>query len=405
VAELPDDEEGNRRFIGSCLDLTILKNQEEQLRRSQKMDALGKLTGGVAHDYNNMLGVILGYAELLEHNLKDDPKLKKYSHEITRAGKRGASLTKKLLGFSKQTTSSFSPTDINNLINSQQLMLEKTLTVRIKLVLDLSNHLWPVWVDQNDLEDVILNMSINAMHAIKRNGILTISTQNQKLDAITATTLGLQPGGDYVMLTISDTGEGIDEKLREKIFDPFFTTKGELGTGLGLSQAYGFIKRCGGAIDVVSESGIGTQFILYFPRHLSKSELEDDGTDRPSQELKGTESILVVDDEPSLGRLALEILSNNGYYVEYAESAVEALELLHKKPFDLVISDVLMPITNGYQLADQIRKKYPSTKLIMASGYTDVTGNIDTIEELTLLHKPYKAADLLSKIRQELDKQ
>lgn len=253
-------------------DLTEQKLAEEenkelllQLRYAQKMDALGQLTGGISHDYNNVLGIILGYTQLMELTL--DVKSDEYSYikEITSAASRGVKLSKKLLAFSHNDGTDESVVNINSLLQHQQLMLDATLTARIKLVFELSNELWPVYLDSSDLENAILNIAINAMHAIEGSGQLTFHTHNENLNDTESQYLNLT-AGDYVVLSVTDTGCGIDEVTKDKIFDPFFTTKGEGGTGLGLSQVYGFIKRSNGAIRVTSELGQGSHFVMYFPR-------------------------------------------------------------------------------------------------------------------------------------------
>lgn len=404
VAELPIDSNGRRRFTGTCQNLTQAKQQEQLLRRTQKMDALGKLTGGVAHDYNNMLGVITGYAELLESALSNDPRLSKYAHEIHHAGQRGAKLTKKLLSFSREKQADEDLVNLNALLNDEQHMLEKTLTVRIKLILDLDDNLWPTWLDINDLEDAILNMSINAMHAIEDNGQLSLKTQNEKVNTIDAKQLGLKPG-DYITLCICDTGCGMNAGTREKIFDPFYSTKGDKGTGLGLSQVYGFVKRSGGAIKVYSEPGHGTRFILYFPRYnkISTNNKQEEIND--TEELQGNETILVVDDEPALIALSTEILEQHGYHVICAENAKQAIQMLEQEPVDLLLSDIIMPGMDGYQLADFVRKQYPEIRIQLASGFTD-NRHIKIIDDdlhRNLLYKPFNSHDLLQKIRELLE--
>jgi len=259
-----------------------------------------------------MLGIIIGYAELLENKLSKQPKLAKYAHEIHYASQRGAKLTKKLLAFSRQKSSEADVLNINTLLQSQRHMLEKTLTVRIRLVLDLAKDLWPVWLDSNDMEDAIINMSINAMHAIKGSGQLTICTSNEAISTLDATRLGID-AQDYVSLSITDTGCGMDETIREKIFDPFYSTKKERGTGLGLSQVYGFVKHNNGTIKVYSEPQHGTEFILYFPRHLESKHTKKSASDNKTTTNKGTETILVVDDEAALLNLTCEILNQQGY--------------------------------------------------------------------------------------------
>lgn len=268
VAEFSVTKDGKRRFIVTCQNLSQVKQQEEQLRRSQKMDALGKLTGGIAHDFNNMLGVVSGYSELLQAALASKPELAKYVDEIAHAGQRGAKLTQRLLSFARNERS---PTvtelvNINTLLQSQQHMLEKTLTPRIALILHLEENLWPVKVNSGELEDAILNMCINAMHAMEHsdNCQLSLQTRNEEVGPIDSQALQLPPG-DYVLVSITDTGCGMDKETREQVFDPFFSTKGAEGTGLGLSQVYGFIKQSKGAIKVYSEPNQGTQFVFYFP--------------------------------------------------------------------------------------------------------------------------------------------
>ncbi|MBV1927899.1 MAG: PAS domain S-box protein, partial [Gammaproteobacteria bacterium] len=266
IAALSKDNRKQQQFIVSMQDLSHIQQQEEQLRRSQKMDALGKLTGGIAHDFNNMLGVIMGYADLLQAATQDQPKLEKYAHEIFRAGERGAQLTEKLLGFSRQKIAAAEQLSINATLQNQKHMLAKSITPRITLVYDLAEDLWLTYIDNGDLSDAVLNISINAMHAMHEGGQLSIATRNEHINEFDAALKGLSQG-DYVLLSISDTGCGMDQETQEKIFDPFFSTKGELGTGLGLSQVYGFVERSKGSIKIYSKPGQGTRLSLYFPRH------------------------------------------------------------------------------------------------------------------------------------------
>ncbi|VAW58799.1 diguanylate cyclase/phosphodiesterase (GGDEF & EAL domains) with PAS/PAC sensor(s) [hydrothermal vent metagenome] len=385
-------------------DITEKRQQEEQLRRSQKMDALGKLTGGIAHDYNNLLGIIMGYAEVLNDRLEHNPGLRKYVLDIERAARRGSKLTQKLLSFTRHKSSDANILDINCLLLEQKLMLEKTLTARISLVFDLSNELWPVWLDSGDLEDAIINISINASHAISSNGQLTFRTHNEHLNSMDAQLQHL-PAGDYVLLSITDNGKGMNEKTREQIFDPFFSTKGEQGTGLGLSQVYGFVKRSGGEIKVHSEAGKGSRFALYFPRSHEPDINTQTETNIRKSDLRGSETLLVVDDEPTLVELAEEILSAQGYRVLCAHNGEQALTLLKKNHVDLMLSDVIMPIMDGYQLADQVQKRYPHIKIQMTSGFADDRHNLmpDNTLHQNLLYKPYASNTLLVHVRSLLD--
>lgn len=387
--------------------ITERSKLEEQLRRSQKMEALGKLTGGIAHDYNNLLGIILGYAEQLSNQLNHDKTLNKYAQAIQHAAERGASLTKKLLSFSRQKTFDATALDINTLLTEQQLMLEKTLTARIKLTYDLSNDLWPVELNIGELEDAIINLCINAHHAMLKGGKLTLRTGNQHFNAVDAQHLHLT-AGDYVQLSISDTGSGMDETTKERIFDPFFTTKGERGTGLGLSQVYGFVERSDGAISVYSEPGHGSRFALYFPRS-QQTPAERPAPTAVVHDRRGSESLLVVDDEQAMAELAYEILTAQGYRVFTANDGEQALTILEQKaktnPIDLVISDVIMPNMDGYQLAAKIQERYPYIKIQIVSGFTDERHNatIDTTLHKKILQKPYTSKTLLTNVRNLLD--
>ena len=398
------DESG--KVIGAASivqDITERKQKEEQLSRSQKMDALGKLTGGIAHDYNNMLGVILGYSEIIEDKFDKESELAKYIKHIKHAAKRGASLTEKLLSFTRDRSSNDEPMIINSLLMYEKEMLEKTLTARIKLVYELEDGLWPVLLDSNELEDVIINMCINAMHAIDGNGQLTIQTHNTSVDMNDAQSLQIE-AGDYVLLNIIDTGCGMNEVTKQKIFDPFYSTKGEAGTGLGLSQVYGFVQRSKGAIKVYSEEGHGTQFGLYFPRKNKAEKIINSVSDTQHVDLTGKEVILVVDDEEALRSLASETLSVHGYHVICAENGKQALEILKKESVDLLFSDVIMPEMDGYQLASCVQERYPSVKIQLTSGFTDDRhlNNLNDDLHKNLIYKPYNSKVILLRIRELL---
>lgn len=406
VAELPENATGKRRFIGSCLDLTESKKQQEQLRRSQKMDALGNLTGGIAHDYNNMLGVILGYTQLLQLALGDkDSKLSEYVDHIQQAGERSSKLTRKLLSFTRKVSPDASLSDVNALLMDQLEMLEKTLTARIKLTLDLDETLWPVYLDSSELQDAVLNLGINSMHAIAGQGNLTIQTRNLIISEAEDNSPFLEMG-EYVALSVIDTGSGMDEATREKIFDPFFTSKGERGTGLGLTQVYGFVERSGGVIKVDSKPGNGTQITLYFPRyHESEESVEQQQESVREDSLKGEETILIVDDEPAILEMTSEILGRYGYNTLSALSGELALEQLKNNRIDLMLTDVIMPDMDGYQLAAKVRSQYPEIKIQLASGFSghDPVNDEDKSLHRNLLQIPYNSKALLKKIRGLLD--
>jgi PAS domain S-box-containing protein len=402
---LKDTNNTTLGVLGVARDITERKHAEEQLRHSQKMDALGKLTGGIAHDFNNMLGVILGYAELLQNNFSSDPKSSKYVQEIHTAGERAKALTSKLLAFSRKQPSDARPCQINSLLKRDQNMLVKTLTAKIKLNLNLDEQLWLTFLDEEMLADSILNICINSMHAMPEGGELEIITQNIHLNAIDTQSLSMLPG-DYVQLTMTDNGFGMDRQIKEHIFEPFFSTKGETGTGLGMSQVYGFIKQTGGGIQVFSEPDQGTSVVMYFPPHYASEKDQVNMVDSVEINVSGgNETILVVDDEIALRELTEELLRLQGYQVLTAENAAQALHTLDTASVDLLVSDVIMPEMDGYQLAIEARKKHPTLKIQMVSGYNDkhYINEVDEILQQQQLNKPFNSEILLKRIRFLLD--
>jgi len=407
VVESSSRIQGERRFIGSCLDITLYKEQEEQLRRSLKMDALGKLIGGVAHDYNNMLGVILGYAEIIEDQYKKDPELIKYITEIRHAGERGRDLTNSLLSYSRKQSISKDVIIINEVLNINERMLSKILTAQIELEMQMDGELWTVYVDKGCLEDVILNMSINAMHAMPEGGNLKFRTSNIQLSFVDAQVLNIK-AGDYVKLSISDTGIGMTKDVISHIFEPFFTTKDEKGTGLGLSQVYSFVEKEKGTIRVYSEPGKGTSFSIFLPRYQIQSNDTDENEQQElpkSKEYDGSGKILVVDDELALRELSQMILTSHGYEVFVAADGKHALSIIENENINLVLTDVIMPDMDGYELAHIIHYKYPDIRVQLCSGFADVRGLTVTDETLhdNMLHKPFSSKDLLQRVNKLLE--
>lgn len=270
VAELPTNDASKRRYIAIFQDLTEIKRQDALFNNRQKMEALGQLTGGLAHDNNNMLAVVMGYSDLLKANLKDQPNLLKYVDKISLAAKRGADLSRKLLSFSRQKPKLSKPVNINNLIVENKGLLQKTLPT-IALNIELSNHLWLTNIETHLFKEMLLHLAINAMHAMQNGGELSITTENESLSAIEALNYNIT-AGDYVSINVKDNGFGMNDDIRSKIFEPFYSTKGKQGEGLGLSQVYGFIRSSGGAITVYSKPDEGTRFLIYFPRSTEKAD-------------------------------------------------------------------------------------------------------------------------------------
>jgi len=401
-----DDDGELIRIAGIAEDVTERIEMEEAIRRTQKMDALGKLTGGIAHDFNNMLGVILGYTELLGIKLADTPQLKRYIDEINLAGNRAKILTSKLLAFSRKQPTNKTSSNINRLLERDKLMLEKTLTATIKLTTIKAEGLWDVSIDEELLTDSILNMCINSMHAMPEGGELTLSSKNIHLDNEMVQSLAIS-AGDYVQLSVSDTGTGMSPDTKDKIFEPFFSTKGEAGTGLGMSQVYGFVTQSGGEIQVLSEVDKGTEIVIYLPRLTEQKSDKNDSIishEKSEANLSCNETILIVDDEPALCKLTEEVLQSHNYQVFSAESGVEALEILSKETIDLLITDVIMPNMDGFELAAQVKKSYPDIKILIASGYNERLQVRDTDKSLyQQLEKPYRSIELLNKVRSLLD--
>lgn len=403
LSRIPAGEDGRRRVVASCFDITEQKEQELRLRSSQKMDALGKLTGGIAHDYNNMLAVILGYVELLMLRIPEGDALRKYVTEIQQAAERGSRLTSKLLAFTRRKPLEVSLVDINALLQDDRMMLEKTLTAAVSLRLQLGDAMCLAALDRDDLANAILNITINARHAMPNGGVLTIETRRQKILQKQAEKRKIAPG-EYVELSITDTGVGMDEETVGRIFEPFFSTKGDNGTGLGMSQVYGFMKRSGGDISVTSTLGQGTCFVLLFPcRSNLGGEASSQGPVEKTVFPVSDRLILVVDDEPALREMTAEMLQAEGYRVVTAEGAEKALSLLQREPVELLLSDVIMPGMNGYQLAAKVEQSYPQIKIQMMSGYSDSLDNSEVDPRLArqLLRKPFSGEELRQRVHQK----
>ena len=395
---------GEEALIWSVVeDITGRLKKESELLRTQKMEALGKLTGGIAHDFNNMLSVILGFSELLSDEInKTETKQIKYCDEIHVAAERARKLTSKLLDFSRDTPSVTEVVDIKEVVQGMRHLLEKTLTHRISLDIHFGDNLWLIELDKEAFVDAVVNICINSMYAMPKGGAININVTNKKIPYTDEETVS----GEFIEIKIEDTGEGIDEDVQKRIFEPFFTTKGKAGTGLGLSQVYGFVKRSGGHINLTSKKNEGTTLYMSFPRfHGEKAEVALEVGERENKTKPGDEIILLVDDEIYLLDLMEEILSSNGYKVLRADNAEKALELLKSTSVDLMISDVIMPGMDGYQLSTEVEKLYPEIKIQIVSGFSDRYSESLENEKLheNRIMKPFETSQLLGRVRELLD--
>lgn len=404
INELPKREGEMRRFIGICVDISEIKLQQEQIRRTLKMDALGKMVGGIAHDFNNVLGIIVGYSQLLAKASQGNEKATRYAGEIEKAVNRGADLTKRLLAFSKNKPIQTEIVDVNQLLAHSSTILEKAATPSIKLQIQLAEQNLYTRVNISELEDVLLNLTINAVHATNENGLVRITTKLVNLTHYQAKILNLLEG-NYAAIAVVDNGCGMSEETLEHVFDPFFTTKGDGGTGLGLSQAYSFCDRMKGRIVVESELHKGTQFTVYLPFIAEPFSNEVKGNvSNSSVCMQGKEKILLVDDEPAILQSLSIALTEYGYAVSTAADGAEALNLLQLQQFDVLISDIVMPMTDGFELAKHVQRQYPSMTIQLISGYiSEKYSNIQDPLLFNTLTKPVKIEDLLNNIRQMLD--
>jgi two-component system cell cycle sensor histidine kinase/response regulator CckA len=389
-------------------DITERRNMEEQLRQSQKMEAIGTLAGGVAHDFNNLLTVILGNAQLALMDVIKDESLRKGIEAIKKAGDKAASLTRQLLAFSRKQVINPEIIDLNKGINETKKMFKRMIGENIDFQTILGPELWKVCADPGQINQIIMNMVVNARDAMPQGGKLIIETANADLDENYFREHGIKGEkiGRYVMLAISDTGIGIESEIKEHIFEPFFTTKevGQ-GTGLGLSTIYGIVKQNNGFIWIYSELGKGTTFKVYLPKVKDAEPEEKEQT--PVDDLSGSETILIVEDDVGLRKLAQEVLQSYGYKVLDAENGEYALRVSkeHEGPIHLLFTDVVMPNMGGKKLAERLQPLYPQMKVIYMSGYTDNTivhyGVLSP--EMNFLEKPFTPEGLARKVREALD--
>lgn len=392
---------------GYLYDITHHKRMEEQFWQAQKMEAVGRLAGGVAHDFNNLLSVINGYSDLALQRLPENDPLRKDISLILHAGKKAEALTRQLLAFSRRQMMQPRIINLNNLIDDLQKILRRLIGEDIKLVIHKAPRLGLVKADPTQIEQVVMNLAVNSRDAMPQGGVLMIETCNVNFpNGKIQERVTMSPGA-YIMLAVSDTGVGIEDTHRDKIFEPFFTTKEKgKGTGLGLATVYGIVKQSGGYIWVYSEPGKGTTFKIYLPRvHVKQKEVPKDKI-APAN-LKGSETILLVEDDPDVREVAAVILSQNGYQVIQAENGEKALQLVMKNNYDirLMITDVVMPGINGRELANKMKALREDVKVLYISGYTDgaIVQNGMLESRLVYLPKPFNIEELLIKVRQVLD--
>ena len=388
-------------------DVTDRLSLEEQLKQSQRLEAIGQLTGGVAHDFNNLLTVVLGNSEALVERLSDQPKLRHLAQISLTVAERGAELTHRLLAFSRRQALEPKSVDANDLLEGMEPLLKRTLAEDIEIAFVPGADLWPAVIDPSQLEAAVLNLCINARDAMPSGGRLMVETQNTHLDSDYAGQNAEVVAGDYVMVAVSDTGAGIPPENLARVFDPFFTTK-EVGkgTGLGLSMVYGFVKQSRGHVKVYSEVGVGTVVKLYLPRSDS-APASVQKHETALADLTGAEKVLLVEDDDLVRAHAESVLSALGYRVTVASNGPAALEVLKgDDTFDLLFTDVVMPGgMTGRMLADAAIALKPKLRVLYTSGYTQNSvvhdGRVD--EDVLLLSKPYSRLDLAQKVRAALD--
>ena len=399
----------NRRVDERTGELQRANDQQKQLQRQfqqvQKMEAIGRMAGGVAHDFNNLLTVISGCSAILLEQVRPDDRMRVLIDEIAKAGERAASLTRQLLAFSRQQVLKPQRVDLNESLKAIASMLKRLIGEDIELAVECAPYLWPVHVDRGQINQVVMNLAVNARDAMPDGGTLTIVTSNFILRPETPVPHPVFVSGEYVHLSIRDTGCGMDEKIRAHIFEPFFTTK-EVGkgTGLGLATVYGIIKQSRGFIFVESERGKGTTFDVYFPRFAGQ-EMTPMAAVSP-QTTRGTERLLLVEDQDSVRKLVGKALEGYGYQVAQAANGEEALRLaaVMPNPVDALVTDVVMPVMTGPVVAERLRVQWPSLKVLFMSGFTEWGhAGFLNVPGTQFIQKPFRPDDLAVQLRHLLE--
>jgi signal transduction histidine kinase/ActR/RegA family two-component response regulator len=396
------------RLVGVALDVTARRELESQLLHAQKMESVGRLAGGIAHDFNNLLTAITGHGDLLTQSLEANDPLQVDIAAINAAAARAATLTRQLLAYGRQSLLRPEPVDLNAVISDIEPMLRRLIGEDIELRTELESDLGWVQADVGQLDQVILNLVVNARDALSGGGSIVLSTANVEL---AETDLAEHPGpreGRYVTISVTDTGVGIDEATRARIFEPYFTTKDRgRGTGLGLATVLGIIEQSGGHIDVISTVGAGSTFRVYLPRRADPRTVPASETGVRSLPDQGHETILLAEDEESVRRLTATVLEQYGYRVIEARDGAAALDAAaaHDGPIDLLLTDVIMPGLNGRELADRFATVNPETRVLFMSGYAgealSAQGVLDS--SVAFLAKPFLPAELARRVRAVLD--
>lgn len=409
----PREFQGGTLWDGVEVDITVAKQQEaerkrleDSLRQAQKMESVGRLAGGVAHDFNNMLTAIMGNISMARLELPDHSPLAELLDEATNAARAAENLTRQLLAFSRKQVLVPQLLSLNDVASRTKKMLERLLGADVALHTELATELLPVNADPGQVEQMLVNLAVNARDAMPAGGVLTLGTQNQQLDEANARRLELTPGA-YVLLWVRDDGTGMSPEVQSRLFEPFFTTKGVgKGTGLGLAMVYGGVKQNGGSIEVLSQLGQGSEFRLYFPAGRPQHESSKPA---PRAHLpRGKETILVVEDEPLVRSLARGILERQGYHVLACASGAEALAALSElgeRRLDLLLTDLVMPGMNGHELAEAVLAQRSRVRVLFTSGYSEDAAFERSVaaERAQFLAKPYSVHDLSRRVRELLD--
>lgn len=389
-------------LVGVMLDRSHGTRMEEQFRQAQKMDAVGRLAGGIAHDFNNLLTVISNFGEFVLERLEPGSDVYKDMQEVLKAARRAETLTGQLLAYSRRRPVDATALNVNDLVGDVDKMLRRLLGESIELKTDLAPDLWTVRIDSGGLEQVMVNLAVNARDAMPDGGRLCLETSNADIgDEYLNSKVDIL-AGQYVNITVSDNGTGMDEETQARLFEPFFTTKGpDKGTGLGLATCYGIVKQARGFIWVYSEPGHGTTFRVLLPREPGQADARPEITH--SEKMRGNETVLVVEDEEPVRKLVVRLLSMLGYTVLEASTGAEALEVAQssRTPIHLLLTDVVMPGMNGPQLVNRLCVVYPHMKVLFMSGYT--RGVLGVEEQIALVQKPFAPKVLARKLREVLD--